>query len=167
VQTYEELAEIHETGNDGAYIRKRHNLKDAYQNEKYVKIKKDETIINLLHGPASQIIGEKKKCIELDKHYDSDCNDAHSCTANSPAAYDICPISCDTTDTCAYDSTASTDTTAITSNDNHGNNADKNSAPSAQELCTGKKERGTNKRGVKLKRTKLYKSVNMKPTTYV
>jgi len=68
VQTYEELAEIHETGNDGAYIRKRHNLKDAYQNEKYVKIKKDETIINLLHGPASQIIGEKKKCIDVPFH---------------------------------------------------------------------------------------------------
>jgi hypothetical protein len=37
-------------GNDGAYICKKRSHDDAYVDGKYVKIKRDELIINLLQG---------------------------------------------------------------------------------------------------------------------
>ncbi len=61
--------------NDGAYIRKRRDREDAYQNGKYVKIEKDEVIINLLNGPIIGIKGEKKSII-MNKKTDLVCGDA-------------------------------------------------------------------------------------------
>jgi hypothetical protein len=63
-----------------AYIRKRRDREDAYQNGKYVKIKKDEVIINLLNGPIIRIKGEKKSII-MNEKTDLVCGDATSSVA--------------------------------------------------------------------------------------
>ncbi len=68
--------------NDGAYIRKRRDREDAYQNGKYVKIKKDEVIINLLNGPIIGIKGEKKSII-MNEKTDLVCGDATSSVADT------------------------------------------------------------------------------------